>query len=191
MCIKSIPMRVITLDPAAFDAACLRLEADVAAAGVPDLVVGIASGGDRVAGRIFGEVPHVSVSLRRPSTARKERAGMLFGVLRRLPRRVADWLRMAEARILASRPARVMPLTLAPDVAAAIAGAQRVLVVDDAVDSGATLRAVLDAVKSVAGDSAVRSAALTVTTEHPLAEPDHALWRKGVLIRFPWSKDYR
>lgn len=184
-------MRVMTLDPAAFDAACLRLEADAAAAGVPDLVVGIATGGDRVAARMFVEVPHVSVSLRRPSTPRKERAGALFGLLRRMPRRVADLLRMAEARILVSRPARVLPLTLPPDVSAAIAGARRVLVVDDAVDSGATLRAVLDAVGSVAGDREVRSAALTVTTRHPLATPDHALWREGVLIRFPWSKDYR
>lgn len=39
---------------------------------------------------------------------------MLFGLLRRMPRRVADLLRMAEARILASRPARVLPLTLPP-----------------------------------------------------------------------------
>jgi hypoxanthine phosphoribosyltransferase len=64
-----------------------------------------------------------------------------------------------------------------------------VLVVDDAVDSGATLIAVLDAVYKAAGSSKVRSAAITVTTENPMVMPDYYLYHDETLIRFPWSID--
>jgi hypoxanthine phosphoribosyltransferase len=65
----------------------------------------------------------------------------------------------------------------------------RVMVVDDAVDSGVTLAAVLRTLReSCPPGTELRTAAITVTRPSPAVEPDYALWR-GVLCRFPWSFD--
>lgn len=185
-------MRVITLNRRDFPAACLRLQKAVAADFTPDLIIGIATGGEYVAAGVFPDVAHASVALHRPSTADKERASLIFRILRRSPRRLADALRIVEARILALRghSHKIPPFTLPDDVREAIAQARNILVVDDAVDSGATLQAVLKAVAEVPGTRDVRSAVITVTTSSPRVSPDYALYRNSTLIRFPWSKDY-
>ena len=65
----------------------------------------------------------------------------------------------------------------------------RVLVVDDAVDSGVTLDTVFRSLRETAPpDTEVRAAVVTVTLDRPLIEPDFTLYR-GVLCRFPWSFD--
>lgn len=185
-------MRVITLDRREFPAACRRLEKAVSAAFTPDLIIGIATGGEYVSAGLFPDVPHTSVALHRPSTADKERASIIFRILRRSPQYVADALRILEARILAitGHSHKIPAFTLPEDTCGAISRARNVLVVDDAVDSGATLKAVLSAIAAVPGTREVRSAVITVTTGSPLVSPDYALYRNSTLIRFPWSKDY-
>jgi hypoxanthine phosphoribosyltransferase len=69
------------------------------------------------------------------------------------------------------------------------AGVCRILVVDDAVDSGRTLEVVLRWLRGRCPDAEVRSAVLTVTTPRPLLIPDFYLYYPDVLIRFPWSLD--
>jgi hypoxanthine phosphoribosyltransferase len=65
------------------------------------------------------------------------------------------------------------------------------LIVDDAVDTGATLSQVIDAVRRHApSGSRVRSAVITVTTDWPLIRPDFTLFNRQ-LCRFPWSMDAR
>ncbi|MBC7799187.1 MAG: hypothetical protein H7Z10_01075, partial [Gemmatimonadaceae bacterium] len=72
---------------------------------------------------------------------------------------------------------------------AAAGPAPAVLIVDDAVDSGATLAAVLAEVRRLAPPGArIETAAITVTTAAPIATPDHALFNRQ-LCRFPWSMD--
>lgn len=186
-------MRVLTLNQESFNAACAALGKKISGSYVPDLVVGILTGGEYVAARLFADTPHASVELRRPSTADKERAGLLFRLLRQSPRWVTDALRIAEARMLAmkTRKRQKRTVELPAEVIRMIEGARRVLVVDDAVDSGATLRDILDAVGRVPGRRELRSAAITVTTSRPLHIPDYYLYHNSTLIRFPWSKDYR
>ena len=61
--------------------------------------------------------------------------------------------------------------------------------VDDAVDSGVTLAAVLDLLRDTCRrDIRFRSAVITVTLDNPMTEPDYTLYR-GVPCRFPWSFD--
>ncbi len=68
--------------------------------------------------------------------------------------------------------------------------ARKILVVDDAVDSGYTLSHVLEAVKAVLPAGAeVRSAVITVTTDDPLVMPDFYLYNDKTLVRFPWAMD--
>ncbi len=182
-------MKVLTLDDVGFARCVARLEA-MTSAFAPDLVVGIASGGVRVAEGMWRDVAHGQVCVRRPGTAVKNRVPLLGGVLRRLPRCVADWLRIVEARLFVSRR-RVTPLVLDEGVTAMVSAARRVLVVDDAVDTGVTLRRVVDAIGGVGGEREVVTAVITVTTRKPLVVPDFCVYNDGTLIRFPWSKDFR
>lgn len=186
-------MRVITLDNAQLSAACRRLEATVAAGGCrPDLVAGIVTGGERVAREMFANVQHTAVTCRRPSTAGKERMAWAMALVRRLPLRVRDALRMAEARRLASKGhSQTREVTVDDDARRMIAAAKAILVVDDAVDSGATLRTVTEAVRAINPSARVTTACLTVTTDRPVVNPDYTLYNNGTLIRFPWSMDMK
>lgn len=65
-------MKVLTLDNESFGTACAALQKAVEKAGfVPDMVLGIESGGRYVAEKVFTDVPHCYVTLRRPSTDKK------------------------------------------------------------------------------------------------------------------------
>ena len=185
-------MKVVTLNDRDFNTACSVLEKLVSREFTPDLVVGIASGGEFVASLLFTDIEHSSVSMHRPSTADKEDASIVFRVLRRSPRFVSDALRVIEACVLRvtsiwRRPQRAV---LTPAARDAVKRSSNVLVVDDAIDSGVTMRSVLDAIETVPGERDVRTAVITQTTVHPRVKADYAMFRDGVLIRFPWSKDF-
>ena len=65
-------MKVLTLDNESFGAACVNLQKAVEDARfVPDMVLGIESGGRYVAEKVFTNVPHCYVALHRPSTDKK------------------------------------------------------------------------------------------------------------------------
>lgn len=180
-------LKILTLDDEAFAARCRELEA-LCTKFNPDLVIGIACGGPFVANCMFSDVRHAVVKCQRAGTATK-RKGVFKRLLRSLPRPVADLARKAEARMLAKRRVQIPQIELEVDVIAAIANARRVLVVDDAVDSGATLAGTLRAIRSVRGERQVASAVITVTTQNPVVRPDYAVFDNRTLIRFPWSLD--
>jgi hypoxanthine phosphoribosyltransferase len=63
------------------------------------------------------------------------------------------------------------------------------LVIDDAVDSGATLATALQVLRDVCPPGTeMRSAAITQTLDRPMVRPDYVLHR-GTLCRFPGSFD--
>lgn len=182
-------MRVITLNSADFAAACTRLE-QAAAGFAPDLIVGIAVGGVEVAARMFPDVPHAEVECHRGVSGRKRSHPRLFSVIRRLPVFVRNWMRIIEAKMLSSgRRASSTAVEMSDSARLAISAAGRILVVDDAVDSGNTLAAVLAEIKAMHGAVEVASAVITVTTSAPAVQPDYTLYNNQTLIRFPWSMD--
>lgn len=67
----------------------------------------------------------------------------------------------------------------------------RILIVDDAVDSGSTMASVINLLNQEFPGNIIRTAAITVTTSTSLVEVDYALYREGVLVRFPWSNDMK
>ena len=73
----------------------------------------------------------------------------------------------------------------------AVSKADRILIVDDAIDSGRTMKRVVDAIRSVAADKKLAIAVITVTKPQPLVRADYKLYDGGVLVRFPWSKDFK
>ncbi len=176
--------KVVTLDKEAFKDVCARLEAECIRPWAPDVVLGIESGGRNVAELLFPAVPHCYVPLQRPSTRGK--GGVVKRILRSLPRCVADRLRVAESLWLSKFPPARQPFTGALPPALPAAG--RILVVDDAVDSGNTLLSVVEAVNKSCPDAEIATAVVVVTTDTPVIIPDYYMFNNQ-LIRFPWSAD--
>lgn len=190
-------LTIHTLDQAALTQAALTLAAQ-AKAFAPQLVIGIRSGGYVVAQAAMPVWPQarlLPMTCRRASSRRK--GSRLKAVLRRLPRAVNDALRIAEHMAL-TQWRTPLPGFFIPDAQelAAIEAAlrecsgARILIVDDAVDSGATLQSVTGLIKSLAPKASIKAAAITVTTKRPLLQPDFFLYRY-VLCRFPWALDAR
>ena len=68
-------------------------------------------------------------------------------------------------------------------------GGRKILLTDDAIDSGATMMWVKNQFIEQYKDLEIKVAVITVTTPHPLVDADYALYRDRVLVRFPWSND--
>lgn len=193
-------MRVLTLDRDRFREECRRLAEMVAASDfAPRLVVGIATGGVIVMqamqptlnGLLTVKPSYFEISSRRPGTEVKEHR--LKGIIRRLPRPVANLLRIMEHLVGSLRairpPKRVaVPEPLAAALRSLNSGTQ-VLVVDDALDSGATMRDVVDFLLSVRCDLDIRTAVIASTRSRQAVKADYHLYGKNTLIRFPWSLD--
>ena len=198
-----IKFEVKTLDERGLQAAAHALSAVVQKDFRPNIIIGIRTGGFTVAALMAEALPVEAIMLpitcRRPSTGRKQRFGVVKDMLMSLPHAVTDRLRILEHMIL-TQGKTPAPVAYTPDADEMgqiahllhLRGADaRILVVDDAVDSGATLLAVTDALRGyMHPDAALKSAALTVTTSRPLIQPDYLMYRH-VLCRFPWSLDFR
>jgi hypoxanthine phosphoribosyltransferase len=208
-------MRIKTLDNHDFDDACRALAEMIENSGFhPDLIVGIATGGDYVAERLqrhMHPTPALaSIRLQRPST--KAKAGILSRIVSHLPRPICDTLRIIESKILAitdrRSPSAIPQISIPDKIKDAIAaGAKRILIADDAVDSGhtmltvaKTLQTAKDQVKGQAQYEAnnqgennnkpeIKTAAITQTRTTTLLKPDYTLMPTPTIVRFPWAPD--
>ncbi len=186
-------MRIVTLTEAEFSAACEALARKVHDSGFDyTLIAGIATGGWLVAQRMPSP-RRVAVTKRRG--AHMARRKLLPALVARLPRRVNDMLRIAESRLYALKT-RVFPpvpshVEISPELAAELSREPngRILIVDDAVDSGATLLSVVEAVRKIVPEAEIRTAVITVTRPDAVITPDWSLYREGTIVRFPWAPD--
>lgn len=188
------------LHPPAFAAACASLLHQVLGRFRPTLLVGIRTGGLVVAETMqqaAPDIPLMPLTCRRTATGWKARVKILPRVLAALPQPAVDRLRWLEHRVLSPRRRRSAGQQQTDRAEAEAIGRflaqqptpRRVLIVDDAVDSGVTLATVQALLRQVCPpDTEFRSSAITLTLSRPLAEPDFVLYR-GVLCRFPWSFD--
>jgi hypoxanthine phosphoribosyltransferase len=167
----------------------------------PTLVVGIRTGGLVVADAMVRaasvQLPILPVTCRRATTGAKSRIPLIRAALATLPRPAVDLLRRFEHRLSATaRTHRRRPqlidldeIKVIADWLARRAARQRILVADDAVDSGVTLGTVLRHLHAVCpSGTEIRTAAITQTLDRPMTRPDYALFH-GTLCRFPWSFD--
>lgn len=193
---------VKTLDDARLQQAAQDLNTLIFNDFIPDIVVGIRSGGYIVAEIMAKCAAHkpilLPISRRRASTEQKSKIKGLRSFLRLLPYAITDRLRIMEHKKLTQNPAP-QGQEFAPD-ATELSNLRnclkthehsRILIVDDAVDSGATMKAVLDLLfKEVNSACIIKTAALTVTTDNPIIQPNYTLY-SHVLFRFPWSFDFK
>lgn len=192
---------VVTLSPTSLQAHCQRLSDRVKAAGFePMLLIGIQHGGAEVARLMrssFAESRYCEVRISRPSTKQKGE-GWLHRLLQRLPLWVCDMLRIVESRVnewrsRGKQPVRIGQITLPADIDQMLSSASsaRVLLIDDAIDTGATIQQALEQLRTTYPGIEVCVAVITVTTKNPVYEADFCLYHNRTLCRFPWSNDYR
>lgn len=132
------------------------------------------------------------VTLQRDSTKRK--SGIVEKILRILPYPLLDWMRMAESVLLSSANKEATPRLWTPtdsDRLPSRSMVERILVVDDAIDSGATLAGVVAGLKKEYPGADIKTAVMTVTTTNPMIFPDWTLFAGDTLLRFPWSADFK
>lgn len=183
-----------------FNAICTDLGKKIKNSGEEyDLLVAIANGGCPVAENISINIEHMGgylvVKRQRPGTANKERMILLKNLLKRLPPAINDRLRIlemaiAEWRFVRSRdkPRKSSAVLIIQDCQLPEESIRRILVVDDAVDSGATLVDVGRYLRERYPQSNLRFAALTITHRQPLIQPDYYVHTRSIL-KFPWSLD--
>lgn len=192
-------MSVITLTPTLLQSASSQLAQRVMGAGFcPQVIIGVLNGGAQVARLMRESLPaealYCEVSISRPST-RQKKQHFVQQLMRRLPLWLCNLLREAESRVTSLRGTssleRVGEVALPAEVEVCLQSPCRVLVVDDAIDSGATIQKVKDQLLSHFSSLDIRVAVITVTTSNSVCDADFALYRNHTLCRFPWSNDYR
>lgn len=196
-------MQVITLDPDGLQSHAARLATKVRHShSAPfDAIVGIRCGGTHVCDALCRYMPKESfhtrfdINLQRPST--KKKTETIGKILIRLPRPILNIMRMAESKILefsrrisSKRDQRHIAVPRDLTEMLKSIDSPEILIVDDAVDSGVTLKTVSDTLQGINPRTKITSAVITRTTSHPVFSPDFSLYADNTLIRFPWSKDY-
>ncbi|PAV25473.1 hypothetical protein CF392_10820 [Tamilnaduibacter salinus] len=192
--------RVVDLsDPDAFAAECQRLLNYALKCEQFDTLVGIATGGAWMVDSLRPDQSRYSiatVACKRPNTKHKNR-GRHF--MHALPRWLADLLRLFEAWYQECAFERRQykgrdPISLRRQIKieseseAAIRKAERILILDDAIDTGETMHCVRLYLSELNPRVTLKTAVMTQTMKNPVAQPDFCLYRDA-LIRFPWSND--
>ncbi len=166
-----------------------------------DLMVGVRRGGEYVADAIERYLPErfcrhrVNVTLQRPSTRGK--GARLAAVLGNMPLWMLNSARRVESRWLnmkSSKNARkeyTQNLTVENGQLPDLPINPKILLIDDAIDSGMTIANVRQCLMKKYGNPDLKIAVITVTTVAPVVEPDYFKYHNRTLVRFPWSMDYK
>lgn len=188
-------MKVVTVKHEDFLLLCKKLAEQIKASGFnPDLIIGIKTGGSYVADAIapfFPIAQKADVAIRRKSTASKKQPA-IQAMVKLLPVCILNCLRILESLITRHRrhATREGSVSLSAEADSFLTIGQRhVLIVDDAIDSGATIRKVTDSLSAKYPHCTFRIAVITVTTPNPIAKADFYLYNNNTLIRFPWAID--
>jgi len=67
-------------------------------------------------------------------------------------------------------------------------GFKRIIVVDDAIDSGETVKKVIEHINSIDSEVTIKIAVITTTTKKPVINPDFFVY-ENTICNFPWSID--
>lgn len=194
-------MKVKTLYTEDFNKECLLLGHDIFADYDPDVIIGVLNGGGYVGRQIVQvspkETTYVEVKIQRDGTTKKEK-GLIHRILQSLPYGVLNILRILESIVLEykskkNNTKRKGKIKLPENVVSLLSDGKhkKVLLVDDAIDSGATLLLIKQYLKSKFENIDVKIAVITITTKQPLVVADYYRYYNRTLIRFPWSNDIK
>lgn len=194
-------MRVISLLDGKFEVACKNLYEIISDNYNPDVVIGVLTGGGYVGKELMkgftnSKIIYTETKVQRSNTKQKE-SGFLQKVLQMLPYFLLNWLRMAEMTfedMMAKKttPKREGNIEMSEDVDCLLKGKpQNILLVDDAIDTGATLKLIKDTLTNKYPLATIKTAVITVTSKNPLIDADFCIYHDRTLIRCPWSNDVK
>jgi len=167
----------------------------------PELIIGIRTGGVYIAKPLYDELQkyHVTfyneVSLSRPSTKKKKKF-RVDKVLKKLPYFLLNLLRNVEVFIFEKSKtknyinSREQNIQIDDTLHQQILSCNKILLVDDAIDTGTTIVAIKNRFLSLNKDAEIKIAALTTTHKIPFIDADYSLYNR-VLLRCPWAQDYK
>jgi hypothetical protein len=150
------------------------------------VVLSIGAGGTAIFNELKTDRPHISVSCRRPSS----HSGMkraLVTLARRLPEPFRNFFRRIEHRFLMSFEPAVREVGLKDDDMARIRRFNKAVILDDAVDTGATMKSVIDALRNAGYRGRIITIVYAWTNAKSLVQPDF-WYKESVLVKFPWSR---
>lgn len=192
-------MKVINLLGDCFQNSCVQLKENVWSEYKPDLVVGIATGGEVVVqNMLLDETIHTLILKRqRPFTKTKKR--LKFDKwLPYLPFYINDVLRKTEVFFNEIRYELSDKFLLDDSDVLVIKKNcnelnkyRKILIVDDSIDSGKTIKKVISFIKNNVGEKTeIRVCAINTTFKKPMITPDYTLYIRTI-VRFPWAADVR
>ena len=163
---------------------------------VPTHIVAIATAGVFVAKAMCKVAPPqtqllVAVS-RRPTTSAKAKI-KIRPLVAILPNWSTAILRRLELRFLTRHLSSKRDVWMSPDQVKELQEHDRrtmnIFVVDDCVDTGWTLKSVVDFLRGIVGNTCtIQSGSLAVSLEQPVMRPDFSLYQNKQ-VRGPWSYD--
>ena len=195
-------MKVITLVDEKFSQSCLLLSKKINQTYNPDLVIGILTGGGYVGRKIFNylndnkQKKYTEIKIQRKNTAPKSK-GLFKIILNYSPTFLLNWMRILESLNLEKKaqknnPKRIGTITISDEIDIFLKESpKKILIVDDAIDSGATLNLLKEYLNMHYNNISIKIAVITVTTPHPIIDADFYLYHNRVLVRFPWSNDVK
>jgi len=196
-------MKVVDVDKVSdFSDAVQQLERKVIDSGYdPDLIVGIPTGGCFVVAEMKILVSNSNVCFitkQRKSTATKQKLG-LKSFLPYLPRVLNNALRHLESLFLQHKFEKKRDELLSTDnflidlddeTKKMVIDSKRILVVDDAIDSGQTMKVTIETIRKYNPFAEIRLTVINTTFINPLVEPDYCLFERQI-VRYPWANDVK
>jgi hypoxanthine phosphoribosyltransferase len=158
------------------------------------LVVGVASGGVPIAKAVFDKinkinVKYIALKCQRPSTKRKDTGiigKLISSILKVLPKLLLNKLRVLEHNILSRNSSSGREVFELDHID--YNQFDFIFIIDDAVDSGYSLKSVREFVCSQSERPKVITSVYVTTQLEPVYKADFS-FKQNVLVRFPWSKD--
>ena len=188
-------MKVITLNKEMFSKRCSELVSKLEIQ--PDVMVGILRGGGYIVDEIkdsFKTTQFYLTDLRRVQKWMDHLAQPF--ILKLVPYNLSDKLRMFRAKRAEKSLDKLSIEELQGHELRFNFDAinkdkiKNILIVDDAIDTGRTMFIVKNNLSELFPNSEIEVAVISWTMENSIVVPDYYLF-KQVLVRFPWSKDYK
>ena len=192
-------MKVITLNKKLFQEKSKELFSNIE--GDFDLVIGILNGGGYLLDEFKKHNTNSStlfktIKIQRESTSSIKSNSIVKLILKVLPYSILDRLRLNEHKVQKEKP-----FLITEDFSNSLVYSnlydlknpkeiKRVLILDDALDSGKTMNKVINTCKSICNAAEIETAVIVWTNLESLIRPEYYLYKEN-LLRFPWSLDYK
>ncbi|HBQ8591393.1 TPA: hypothetical protein U5G31_005092 [Klebsiella pneumoniae] len=192
-------MKIVNLLGNDFDDACRRLHDHIEEKYHPELIIGIATGGAVVVEKMKYQEDRNILIIKKQRPFTKTKNKMKFDSwLPYLPEWINNILRLAELSFNEYRFNKKgiidndsTGIEILKGNVEDIFKAKKILIVDDSVDSGATLK---NCVQFIGGimqtGTEIKTASLNVTFKKPAIFPTFLLYNRTI-VRYPWANDVR